>query len=1125
MEQVLVHNATTSITTNATGILLERVEQVLRFRQELFLWTIEPIIVLLLGPVEPESEALPVPTEEHRRLTFDFIMPNYDENPYAYQQTTLSFAALTMLFVIMTCILLIFMSCFYHNQKTSPLFISPRRHRLPKLVPPPMPVDGYFEWIKVCFFLSDEEIIQRVGFDTLIFLRFHRLALRCIVKMSIFSFIVLLPLNYTGRGRANAKDLKDYVGIVLNTDFLRFTMANVSSGSPRLWVHCFAAYLLTGIVVRELLVEYETFNSIRHCYLLSREPHLRTVLVTNIPRHLRSAAKINTYFRHVYPNAVQNVVICQNVLRLESLVEKRTSVLSRIEKELLFLCRVEKTKLFERSRWSKASAFRLFGKLEDYGIIDGSQERLANLYSKLEELNAEIENEQRRRARIMKRMDQMEAGEGRKEIDYILASPFVSADDPHQRRVLGLMSNAGQQLERVGGYNPPSSQHNQVPPVSSVPSHDTMVSTDMDNEIFSGPSSSMRARSPLPKGIPEDQPYSTEVPQSMSRKSKPIVKAKSAIRRYSRLARDVSFFGRPIRSTIALQSDGHIEEHINEVTDKAFVVMRTFTAATIAIQSMHSSKPGAMQVTTAPEPRDVLWGNIYISKGAMRARSLLGEFLVILVISFYSVPVVLVSFLVSESALVASSPRLAQLDQATALFSSAIAMVQPMCIVTLQQLLPPLFISISQLEGLVSFSDVQMRAFSRYFLFQVVNVFLVTTIAGSLFETIAQILNSPETAFEMLGDSLPAMSSYFITFVTIKAFFGLGLELVRTMALCQAVVRYGLVPDPTLRQARSIVAGMRAIDDPGWFPFHKILAQDLLVVVIAVVFAVVAPLVLLPCALFFSFSRIMWTHHHLYVYESVFESGGQFWPKIFRRFIFGLIIAQMTITGQFILKDARHEAYATIALMFMTYLFLRNTRARYDPTSSTLPLEVATVMDISLSQEEEARKRAQAEESQPSLRPPVASARSHEISELQSQGTDSLADNGTMADDSELGTNIGGCDPFDQAFLQPALRANPHARPEQPFPPAQLGREDALFGPQQSGESQYLDSRATVRLKSMNQEDRRLTNRWWKDQLQRAGDQNILSILVGEECGTLTLGKRTALHERNVPLGPQHQFV
>ena len=89
-----------------------------------------------------------------RRLSF---LPSYVEDIDQYRETSMSFATLAMLFVIMSCMLLVFLSCFYHNQKTSPLFISPRRHRLPKLVPPPLPVDGYFSWVRtvlvyiICF--------------------------------------------------------------------------------------------------------------------------------------------------------------------------------------------------------------------------------------------------------------------------------------------------------------------------------------------------------------------------------------------------------------------------------------------------------------------------------------------------------------------------------------------------------------------------------------------------------------------------------------------------------------------------------------------------------------------------------------------------------------------------------------------------------------------------------------------------------------------------------------------------------------------------------------------------------------------------------------------------------------
>jgi len=36
-----------------------------------------------------------------------------------------------------------------------------------------------------------------------------------------------------------------------------------------------------------------------------------------------------------------------------------------------------------------------------------------------------------------------------------------------------------------------------------------------------------------------------------------------------------------------------------------------------------------------------------------------------------------------------------------------------------------------------------MKAFSRYFMFQVLNVFLVTAIAGSIFDTLAIILENP----------------------------------------------------------------------------------------------------------------------------------------------------------------------------------------------------------------------------------------------------------------------------------------------------------------------------------------------------------------------------------------------
>ena len=135
------------------------------FRKRLFLRTVEPVIVALLGPVEEEKDhefnyddgdmefyyspqfsdaASSGVDETHRRLGF---LPNYVEDAQYLRESSMTMASFAILFAIMSCIGLIFLSCFYHNQKTSPLFISPRRNRLPKLVPPPLPIDGYFAWV------------------------------------------------------------------------------------------------------------------------------------------------------------------------------------------------------------------------------------------------------------------------------------------------------------------------------------------------------------------------------------------------------------------------------------------------------------------------------------------------------------------------------------------------------------------------------------------------------------------------------------------------------------------------------------------------------------------------------------------------------------------------------------------------------------------------------------------------------------------------------------------------------------------------------------------------------------------------------------------------------------------
>ena len=90
-------------------------------------------------------------------------------------------------------------------------------------------------------------------------------------------------------------------------------------------------------------------------------------------------------------------------------------------------------------------------------------------------------------------------------------------------------------------------------------------------------------------------------------------------------------------------------------------------------------------------------------------------------------------------------------------------------------------------------------------------------------------------------------------------------------------------------------------------------------------------------------------------------------------------------------------------------------------------------------------------------------------------------------------------DPWDLAYVQPALRATPKARPEQPFPPAQLSKMESFFGSD-------IDQHGTVKLNQLGHIDRAAIDEYWQEQIQRAPKQNILSILIGEGCGSLRIG-------------------
>lgn len=92
----------------------------------------------------------------------------------------------------------------------------------------------------------------------------------------------------------------------------------------------------------------------------------------------------------------------------------------------------------------------------------------------------------------------------------------------------------------------------------------------------------------------------------------------------------------------------------------AFVTFEDIGSAQIAAQVIHYPQPDSVNTTLAPDPRDIYWGNMLLSNGSLQARSILVLGAMLLLLSFWLVPVSALARLLNYDAIKKYMPWLAK---------------------------------------------------------------------------------------------------------------------------------------------------------------------------------------------------------------------------------------------------------------------------------------------------------------------------------------------------------------------------------------------------------------------------------------------------------------------------------
>ena len=103
-------------------------------------------------------------------------------------------------------------------------------------------------------------------------------------------------------------------------------------------------------------------------------------------------------------------------------------------------------------------------------------------------------------------------------------------------------------------------------------------------------------------------------------------------------------------------------------------------------------------------------------------------------------------------------------------------------------------IAIARQSGAPSLSMIELFVLKSYFVFQVVQVFLVTTLSAAISASLTKILENPLSVRNLLSESLPKASNFYVSYLILQGLAMSATRVVHLPSLHRAVFAKGKTP-------------------------------------------------------------------------------------------------------------------------------------------------------------------------------------------------------------------------------------------------------------------------------------------------------------------------------------------
>ncbi|KAF2795402.1 DUF221-domain-containing protein [Melanomma pulvis-pyrius CBS 109.77] len=252
----------------------------------------------------------------------------------------------------------------------------------------PLPLKrGPFSWVHAIKDVKEQELVEKIGLDAVVFLRFLRMVRNIFVVLTIFGCGILIPVNVVG----GHKFCEQWGNVAT---LMKFTPQYIFG--PKFWAFVVCSYIFQGTVCFFVWWNYRAVLSLRRAYFNSADYkaslHSRTLLLTHIPEHSRTDSGITDLVEEAkQTQTVPRTAIGRNVKDLPELIEAHENAVRRLEGHLAKYLRDPHKLPDDRPTCKAAKEDREAYGTEKIDAIDYLTDRIARLELEIKEVRESID--------------------------------------------------------------------------------------------------------------------------------------------------------------------------------------------------------------------------------------------------------------------------------------------------------------------------------------------------------------------------------------------------------------------------------------------------------------------------------------------------------------------------------------------------------------------------------------------------------------------------------------------------------------------------------------------------------------------------------------------------------------